>query len=59
MGVALMTGKLLWSIPFVTPCDQNIVTPVVANDLLIFSSHDTGTFAVRITKKGDAWIAAL
>lgn len=55
MGVDLFTGKLLWSIPFVTPCDQNIVTPLMAGDLLIFSSLDTGTFAVRIQKKDDVW----
>jgi outer membrane protein assembly factor BamB len=57
MGVDLITGKLLWSIPFVTPCDQNIVTPVVARDLLVFSSLDTGTFAARIQKKNDVWTA--
>ena len=55
ISVDLTSGKLLWSVPFVTPCDQNIVTPVVAGDLLIFSSLDTGTFAVRIQKKSDAW----
>ncbi len=57
MGVDLITGKLLWSIPFVTPCDQNIVTPVFADDVLVFSSLDTGTFAVRIQKKNDEWTA--
>ena len=55
MGVDLNTGKLLWSIPFVTPCDQNIVTPLVAGDVLIFSSLDTGTFAVRVQKQGNVW----
>ena len=55
ISVDLNNGKLLWSIPFVTPCDQNIVTPLVAGDLLIFSSLDTGTFAVRIQKKDDVW----
>jgi outer membrane protein assembly factor BamB len=55
MSVELLTGKLLWSIPFVTPCDQNIVTPLFAGDLLIFSSLDTGTFAIRVQKKNDVW----
>lgn len=55
IGVDLLTGKLLWSIPFVTPCDQNIVTPLLAGELLVFSSLDTGTFAVRVQKKADVW----
>jgi outer membrane protein assembly factor BamB len=55
IGVDLIGGNLLWSTPFVTPCDQNIVTPLVADDLLIFSSLDTGTFALRAQKKDGAW----
>jgi outer membrane protein assembly factor BamB len=55
ISVDLATGKLLWSIPFVTPCDQNIVTPLVAGNLLIFSSLDTGTFAVRVQKNNEGW----
>jgi outer membrane protein assembly factor BamB len=55
ISVDLINGKLLWSIPFVTPCDQNIVTPLVAGDLLIFSSLDTGTFAVRVQKNHEGW----
>ena len=55
IGVDLLTGKLLWSIPFVTPCDQNIVTPLLAGELMVFSSLDTGTFAVRVQKKADVW----
>jgi outer membrane protein assembly factor BamB len=55
ISVDLTNGKLLWSIPFVTPCDQNIVTPLLAGDLLIFSSLDTGTFAVRVQKNNEEW----
>lgn len=55
ISVDLKDGKLLWSIPFVTPCDQNIVSPLVAGDLLIFSSLDTGTFAVRVQKNDEGW----
>lgn len=56
MAVDLHSGKLLWSIPFITPCNQNIVTPLQAGDTLIFSSLDTGTFALRINKKDEFWI---
>lgn len=55
ISIDLTNGKLLWSIPFVTPCDQNIVTPLLAGDLLIFSSLDTGTFAVRVQKNNEEW----
>jgi outer membrane protein assembly factor BamB len=55
ISVDLKDGKLLWSIPFVTPCDQNIVTPLLAGDFLIFSSLDTGTFAVHVQKNNDGW----
>ena len=40
-------GKLLWKIPFTTAYEQNIVTPVVYKDTLIFSGLDKGVFAVR------------
>jgi len=42
------TGKLLWKIPFTTVYEQNIVTPVLYKDTLIFSGIDKGVFAVRI-----------
>jgi outer membrane protein assembly factor BamB len=48
-------GKLLWKIPFTTPYDQNIVTPVVYKDTLIFSGHQGRTFAVRVTQNGGKW----
>jgi outer membrane protein assembly factor BamB len=47
IGVEAGSGKLLWKIPFTTEYDQNIVTPVVYKDTLIFSGVDKGVFAVR------------
>jgi outer membrane protein assembly factor BamB len=55
VGVAEESGKLLWKIPFTTAYDQNIVTPVVYRDTLIFSGLDKGVFAVRL-KAGKAEI---
>lgn len=55
IGVDPISGRLLWSLPFVTPCDQNIVTPLVARDLLIVSSLDKGTMAIRLTRNGAGW----
>jgi outer membrane protein assembly factor BamB len=50
VGVAVDSGKLLWKIPFTTAYDQNIVTPVLYKDTLIFSGIDKGVFAVRNTQ---------
>jgi len=55
IGVACATGKLLWRIPFKTVYDQNIVTPVLYQDTLIFSGIDKGVFAVRIAHTGEKW----
>jgi len=52
VGVDAQTGKLLWKIPFTTEYNQNIVTPVVYKDTLIFSGVDKGVFAVRIDRAG-------
>jgi hypothetical protein len=50
VGVDAGTGALLWSLPFVTPYEQNAVTPAVAGDLVILSGLDQSTFAVRPTR---------
>jgi outer membrane protein assembly factor BamB len=50
------SGRILWSVPFVTPCDQNIVTPLQAADLLVVSSLDKGTQGIRITRQGASWV---
>ena len=34
VGVDAATGALLWSLPFVTPYEQNAVTPAVAGDMV-------------------------
>ncbi len=41
-------GRELWRIPFETQYVQNIVTPVVREDLVIFSGYNRGIHAVRI-----------
>jgi outer membrane protein assembly factor BamB len=56
LGVEPAAGRVLWSVPFVTPCDQNIVTPLRAGDLLVVSSQDTGTKGIRPVRKGADWV---
>ncbi|HMV47955.1 MAG TPA: PQQ-like beta-propeller repeat protein [Blastocatellia bacterium] len=55
VGIWADNGGLLWKIPFDTEYVQNIVTPVVYNDLLIFSGINKGVFAVRVGWKDNKW----
>ena len=55
VGLDVAGGQLLWRIPFRTSFDQNSITPVVANDVLIYSGLDSGTTAARLVRKGASW----
>jgi outer membrane protein assembly factor BamB len=55
IGVSEATGELLWEIPFSTPYEQNIVTPVLYRETLIFSGLDNGVMAVKVLKRGSQW----
>lgn len=55
VGVDPDTGRLLWSLPFTTPYDQNCVTPVVAGDRVIFGGTQQPTFAVKVARAGTGW----
>ena len=55
VGVETITGKLLWQIPFPDEWNENIVTPVFANDLVIVSGTRKGTFGYRLEVKGSTW----
>ncbi|MBM3242482.1 serine/threonine protein kinase [Candidatus Poribacteria bacterium] len=55
VGISAVTGELLWRIPFTTMYDQNIVTPVLYNEMLIFSGVNKGTMAIKVIKKGNDW----
>ncbi len=52
LGVALATGKLLWRLPFETEYDQNIITPVVYKDRLIYSGENQPITAIRLERQG-------
>jgi outer membrane protein assembly factor BamB len=57
VGVSATEGRLLWAVPFTTDSDQNAVTPVAAEDLLIYPGLAQGTHAVRPMLRGDPWRA--
>ncbi len=50
-------GTLLWQIPFSTPFEQNIVTAVVHEGLVIYSGLSKPTTAVRVTQSAGKWAA--
>ena len=55
VGLAPADGRLLWKIPFTTEFDQNIITPVLADGLLIFAGISKPTRAIRLVQEGGAW----
>jgi outer membrane protein assembly factor BamB len=50
-------GKLLWRTPFTTEYDQNIVTAVTFEGLLIYSGVNKPLTAVRVAQAGGKWTA--
>jgi outer membrane protein assembly factor BamB len=58
LGVAATDGRLLWQVPLKTPYEQNSVTPLVVNDVVISAGLDTPTVAFWVRAGiGTAWQA--
>jgi outer membrane protein assembly factor BamB len=55
VGVEVASGNLLWTVPFPDEWHENIVTPVVAGDILVISGTRKGTFGYRLEKTGAEW----
>ena len=55
VGIGLESGELLWQLPFTTAWDQNIVTPVLFGDAVVFSGLRKGTSAYRPVRGDDGW----
>jgi outer membrane protein assembly factor BamB len=52
VGVDVARGTLLWSLPWPDEWNENIVTPVMAGDVLILSGTRKGTFGYRLENTG-------
>lgn len=52
VGVAVADGTLLWKVPFPDEWNENIVTPVVAGDVIVVSGTRKGTFGYRVAASG-------
>ena len=57
VGLSASDGRLLWQVPFTTAYDQNIVTPIVFGDTVIYSGIDQPLSAVRIAAANGQWSA--
>ena len=57
VGLSAATGALLWSVPFTTAYDQNIVTPIISGDLVLYSGIDQPLTALRIRESAGKWTA--
>jgi outer membrane protein assembly factor BamB len=55
VGVDVQSGKLLWSLPFPDEWHENVVTPVVAGDVLVISGTRKGTFGYRLEHTVGKW----
>ena len=57
-GLAVADGKLLWQLP--TPTEGRFyssATPIVDGQTVIYTGQGRGTKAVKVAKKGDAFVA--
>jgi len=55
IGVDEDSGALLWKIPFTTEYEQNIMTPVIYDESVIFSGFNKGLGRYRVEKQGEEW----
>jgi outer membrane protein assembly factor BamB len=55
LGVRAEDGELLWSLPLITPYDQNIVTPIALGSRLILSGLEQGVWAIEPSLDGGRW----
>lgn len=56
VSVNVKDGTLLWQLPFTTSFNQNSITPVVFNDLLIHTGLDRPLTAIRPKPTATAWM---
>lgn len=55
VGLDVKTGKLLWELPVTSPDDQNVTSPLVYRDTIIYGALENPVAAVRPIKTGNTW----
>ena len=56
VGISAETGELLWQRPFETPSVTNSQTPVLHDDLVIYSGPENPMTAIRIRQEQGQWV---
>lgn len=56
VGVDVAKGTLVWSLPFPDEWNENIVTPALADDVLVISGTRKGTFGYRFELSDGGWV---
>ena len=59
VGISAADGALLWRIALTTEYDQNIVTPVVLDDVVVYSGIERPLTAVRVSNVGGKWVTKM
>ena len=55
VGLAPASGELLWKLPLQSPDDQNVVSPLLYQDTIIYGALENPVTAIRPLKRGDTW----
>ena len=55
VSIDVANGRQLWTLPFPDEWNENIVTPVLAGDVLVISGTRKGTFGYRLEQTAGKW----
>lgn len=57
IGINVADGKLLWEAPLKTPYNQNIVTPLIVDGMVVSAGLENPTIAYRVATGPKGWTA--
>jgi outer membrane protein assembly factor BamB len=55
IALSIADGRLLWEVPFTTEYEQNTITPVVIDDLIVYGGISKPTTAIRVRPANGKW----
>lgn len=50
-------GTLLWRVPVKSSIGRHVTTPLIADDLVLVSSHQAGLLGIKVSPQGGTWQA--
>jgi len=59
IGLQPESGELIWRVPVKTTFARHATTPVIANDMVVVSSHQVGLIGINVSKAGakQKWVS--